>query len=1834
MMKPSCCWWLCLFYLCQVRLISSERRGFASGVLRAADDLGKAAKFHRKKGAESQVEEGNADDEDEKRSTNKVRLISSERRGFASGVLRAEDLGKAAKFHRKKKGAESQGEGDDEDEEDAEEEEEEEEEEACDSEAEEKSAKELLKTLYADENFDFTGDHCEWSDDDEIFCNQGCVVSIHFRDKDVSGQLFASHFDFPNLRHIDFSGTNVSGHIAFVNNLTKLVYLNLENTQVRGDLENLVSLPNLDMLYLSGTHVGGDIGVFQKWWPSLSKLHLDHTKVHGDIQAFHFNKKLVDLNLANTKVFGDIKILETAPQLAYIDLSNTKVQGAESQEEEDDKDEGSNQNENWSFKDKGAEEEEGDEEEDQEEEEEDGRCDREAEKMSVIELLLNLKLYANYNEIFDFRGDHCQWREEISCHEGCVVNIIFKDQDVSGELRSSAFQFPNLHSIDFSGTRVKGDLMFVNGLVKLVYLNLANTQVRGNLLLSFGSGSPNLERLYLSGAHIRGDIKVFQEYWPSLLELHLDRTKVDGDIQAFHSNKKLVNLTFANTKVSGDIKILETVPQLAYIDLSGTKVQGDIKVFQACVQLVSLSLEKTYVQGDIQAFQATRDLVSLDLQGTHVFGDIIAFNATDKIQWIGLDLTHASGDIAVFRSTKFLKVLSLASTQVFGDIKAFEATEALEQLDLSSTKVAGDIQVFKSAGELKHLHLSATEIFGDIAALTNASTLQKIYLGQTNVSGNISALWTADMLREVQLASTHVYGDIQVFKGKEGLEKLLCSATQIEGDVTVFADMEDLEMVDLSLTNVTGDIAVFQGTGYLERLVLASTLVFGDIERLVPWGQGHPYEVIDLSRTNILGNIWVFQNANDLLELYLADTKVAGSIDGILKWEAIRVVDLSRTQVTGELQKSWRGCCKHLQVLKLSDSRVHFVPQGDDLLDLMDLKQMKDRLRNEKNGADNLLPALTSLEVSGCQLNVPVQNLILPLAACEHLGTIKAANCGLQNELPSLDPMPPTKVDKVVSPVTRSYLASSLETLDLSGNNLSHIAAVPPACQYLKLSSNQQALRLAQGELSKAVQHNVLIDLRDTKLHTDTTKEAKELLAKNFLQNTSERVHFRPGQGYSCYDLNDDTNLRITPSLFLPEEWCACMPGWSGSGTKCEECEENTFSVGHNAPYCTPCPESATSAKGSKSVMDCECPRDEHHFHKLRPFDGNYSCDCPANYAIDGSECVDCRTRNLNCSSTISLQATSAKPLRGFARLQRGGSQAFACLAPATVRCPGQNTSDMGCAKGYAGSLCMRCEEQYYAAGNACVECSDTRIPAWMIQLAIALLILAFFAIACAGIAYTVYSWNPGQWFEEWLQWAKKAIFSHGVLGSLQQELVKRQLPILLQMVQLWSVLAALASNGNKEASPSKMWELPYVQQLQFALGSLQEVLYLQCVLGGPGVRLAAALVTPVIPLLMLLCCVGLECFKRGSGVNVALKVLAVFFIGGASACMALRSCQHRDAGGEQLGDLAFLRQLPDLDCNDETTEAQLVSAVFRPCAACYGVLIPCFLFYLYTRQHVMLRNSRMPLELQSGLKGQNRLAVGIQDLSLERRLIAASVAYVAVMQHGSVKVQLQNGKGMVTLLDREGNAVELDVEGDNLNITSEAESLRHHAITEMLLEDCILEEIGESDRVLFGARDNLSKYATCRDLWMEVVLKLVAVALVKVVAAAQVATGSSVHASHISLGKVMAITFAMAGVVWMVQPYAQPQVNHLQLSCFLCLGIAAAGFSLQEAWLSRLALLMPLLLAAGQQLQPDSPESLARRLWKELLEGGSPKDAAETSILSRRRSETVRFRLEREARL
>lgn len=1327
--------------------------------------------------------------------------------------------------------------------------------------------------------------------------------------------------------------------------------------------------------------------------------------------------------------------------------------------------------------------------------------------------------------------------------------------------------------------------------------------------------------IQISNPEVRGTLPAALANFIHLSSLHLASTKISGKLKIIASMKNLQHLDLSGTEVAGDIQALQEVQKLQHINLHSTRVAGDIQVFQALVQLKSLDLGNTQVVGDIQAFQATQSLDSLRLVATQVSGDISAFKATKDLTVLNLDLSHIFGDVQVFQATKSLMELSLKSTDVTGDIKVFENTNGLEYFDLASTKVTGDIQVLNTTGQLKVVHLPNTRVHGDIAVFssTDTSELTSLSMGNSAVFGNISALKSADKLSEVVFASTQVGGDIRVFESKPGLLAVICSSTQVTGDVQVFENKERLMFLDLSFTQVPGDVKVFVGNQQLQILKLASAPVFGDVGVLATSEQ-NGFSVLDLSFTQVVGNIWVFQNAWHLKELYLGGTKVTGSIEGIVSWSQAQVVDLSDTLVTGRLTKRWRGCCRHLRILKLSGSRVQFVPNGDDLINLMNLQQLK-------NPNLALLPALTTLEVSGCRLNCHLQDLLLPLGACEHVGTIKAVKSGLTGELPNLDPMPPTIVETGIFLAQRSSLASSLEFIDLSGNNLSYIAAVPGASQTLVLAGNQQPLRLAKDALSKALKHGVFVDLRGTQLHDQTNREAQILLQENVMRNTSQRIYSRPERGYSCYDLDrNSTTLQVSPPDFLPDEWCACMAGWHGMGTRCTKCPENTFSEELNTDTCKECPVNTTTDKdGSTSMWDCKCEAGELH-----ALNGSHLCGCPEGFASSGVSCVNCAGLHLNCSDRFS-DVASEDPDAGFARLVLKAEEAYECFPPAKLRCPGRNGSGLGCAPGYQGSLCMGCSEGHFSSGRSCVECSGKGLPSWLIKMGLALLLFFLFLIATFIIAHTVYSWHPGQHAQEWLNYIQTCIFPPGVLGSLQQKLLKGQLPVLLQMCQLWSVLAALAHGEDSRAASWQFPELPYVQRFQFTLGSFRELLYLQCYLGGFQVRFVLALITPVVPLLLLLCCVILELFRRGAGVHAGLKILTVFFIGGASTCMALRSCQRFDAGGEKLEDFAFLRQLPDLPCDADWPEHHWVFAVFWPCAVCYGILIPCFLFYLYTWQHIVLRYNRMPMEIK-GNKGENQLAVGFQDINLDRRLVATSVAYVALTQHGAVCVQLRGGQGIITLLDHPSQTIELDVDSSNMRFKNESEKLQHHAITEMLLEHCILSEVGKTDRLLEGAKETLLKYATCRDLWMEVVLKLVAVAVVQVVSAAQVASSADENDFLISLGKVMAINLGMASTVWMVRPYAHPQVNDLQCFCFLCLTASALGFRLHMAWLSRCALLAPLLLAAGQAaLQPDSPESLARRLWEDLVIDGVPQGSAKTSVLSRRHSLDVSLSLERE---
>ena len=90
----------------------------------------------------------------------------------------------------------------------------------------------------------------------------------------------------------------------------------------------------------------------------------------------------------------------------------------------------------------------------------------------------------------------------------------------------------------------------------------------------------------------------------------------------------------------------------------------------------------------------------------------------------------------------------------------------------------------------------------------------------------------------------------------------------------------------------------------------------------------------------------------------------------------------------------------------------------------------------------------------------------------------------------------------------------------------------------------------------------------------------------------SERTFLR--NGYSCFDLDQSkTTLQVLPSEFLPAELCTCLPGWSGKGANCSECDVDTYKRDPGPAACTSCEWNTTTngKRASKSEHDCKCKK-------------------------------------------------------------------------------------------------------------------------------------------------------------------------------------------------------------------------------------------------------------------------------------------------------------------------------------------------------------------------------------------------------------------------------------------------------------------------------------------------------------------------------------------------------------------------------------------------------------------------------------------------------------------
>eukprot|EP00435_Cladocopium_sp_Y103_P046232 s1552_g13.t1 len=859
-------------------------------------------------------------------------------------------------------------------------------------------------------------------------------------------------------------------------------------------------------------------------------------------------------------------------------------------------------------------------------------------------------------------------------------------------------------------------------------------------------------------------------------------------------------------------------------------------------------------------------------------------------------------------------------------------------------------------------------------------------------------------------------------------------------------------------------------------------------------------------------------------------------------------------------------------LVDLSSSSLRKLNLADTKITLGEAYYDRSKFSFSSKAARNWLAALQNLNVSGCWLNATIEQFLLPLAGTP-ASIIGAARCGLTGHMIDLAALIAV-VDGTLKEGWLSILGQSLQVLDVSGNKLEELGKLPVQLR-VEVQQNQRPLVVSPEVIRESVVKRIDVWLSDTEL---SNREEVENLLEGHLRLTGVWVDSQ--QAYACQDFGV-ANLRVTPPLFLPNSMCGCRPGYSGTGIQCSACQANSFNTHMNETLCKPCPPNSNASAGAISQNDCKCIYGsiENASH------GRLACHCPKGEALstaDGHICVACSKLHLQCPDHGTIAAEAAVKF-GYARLHSGSEKVYRCLNA-------EHCVSSGCGTGYTGPLCSDCKAKHRSSGKNCIKCSDMtlkqRIPLIALSVAGVMVVIGVLAIL------------------------RRYIELSSLRLGLVTQLLVLQLPMLLQLVQLWAVLGRLAKpmemtldaegfnatdaiNEGREENQSDVL-LSYLELFLLTGAEIQNFFALQCVFDGLTVRSLFALATPVFPLVLLVLCGFLEFLgPAGMGIRTGLKILTLFYIGGASGCVQLLGCQDVDGTGKVLLDVPFRQLFPQWQCK----EAKWVDWVGWTCATCYGIVIPCFLAFVFAKQHVIMRKADAfvtPVTKQNG-----KANVHLQEIVNEqgvhpskdqgKYLLAAAAAYVAARTKGRAFVELQDDSAMVTFVHYTETDEEFSVESFMSQDAKEVELLRYNLMRRMLTERTVLEE-SQADRVMLGAKDLFDKYAKCQNVWLEICSRVAAAALVSVVS------------SRDGLWLSIAITLGMALTIGFVQPFACRQANILQTTCFTCLTLAAVGFH-HHSSLSRVSLALPFLLVAAQVFRPDSREAVALRLQKELAE-------------------------------
>ncbi|CAK9092658.1 unnamed protein product [Durusdinium trenchii] len=325
-------------------------------------------------------------------------------------------------------------------------------------------------------------------------------------------------------------------------------------------------------------------------------------------------------------------------------------------------------------------------------------------------------------------------------------------------------------------------------------------------------------------------------------------------------------------------------------------------------------------------------------------------------------------------------------------------------------------------------------------------------------------------------------------------------------------------------------------------------------------------------------------------------------------------------------------------------------------------------------------------------------------------------------------------------------------------------------------------------------------------------------------------------------------------------------------------------------------------------------------------------CRCSAGWAGQGTVCDECvRPLEPDAGSRCCLCPPNQRLARPESQPD-GAHQCYRCHGKGCLHQNCENRND--CSKGYKGTLCSYCADDYYWSAGICKECHVKRSQASWAPL----IVLKYLGLALlvASLTFVVvhFAARKGD---------PKSKFDQGLRSAELMEQALLLLTFLQLMKTVNSVNAIDHLNGEDEGEDtdhvgSALWKV-----IQLRIGDVLDYCFrpecdLGYIAGHQLERLSSAFLLPFLCVLVLSAgaCRGSPFYA----LRFCIIVVSALFPGTIEVTLSNLICIDADEGKLPLEEMSFLRGMPFVKCDDWSEYhylqvtmrlAVLVNAVFLP---------------------------------------------------------------------------------------------------------------------------------------------------------------------------------------------------------------------------------------------------------------------------------------------------------------